>query len=989
MEVSADVADIVLGENIVLRTNAPPRADLIFLSTDSSGTPGELNSAILKELGLDQSVIPGRDRLLEGYALVRVRGILICFVVTVDSGTAERNLRENLSKALQDSEVWTVQSIWLPLMGTGAGKLSLSKSLTLTTGVLRSTSWLTKPGLAIVVSLPPGISQRSEPALSKAITSLQRSLKTDPDAQAAAAEKTAEKAAFSRLSNSEAVEALISLAAALRPQRRQSATHLSTTLILFALAEARSGHGGKALSEDRSAAMISAAIRDRAGSRYQLAWQSYFKGDMQVDPLHSEAPGRFTKNLQSVLSRADARARRSGHKTIFLDDLIEEFLTFEDGNFNKSLSLLNVSGVDLLNDYHDMRAGQVLMSFHNDVATVTDKLGYDSYAKAIARFLVHADTPPPLSISIQAPWGAGKSSLMQLIREELDPKAAREQFRPKVGEILQGMTIDRVLTFLNRSTTSTSWFSWPKKSADAGLHATPLATIPLAATLQRVTVWFNVWKYETSEQIWAGLVDAIVSQISERLATTERELFLLRLQLSRVDDGIVRRKIYDRMITTWWAKIRRGLLIGASGILGLLSLSKAAPAALIPVGLKAVADGFHAFGLWGALIGQLVLSAYLVRSYFTTAAKTKAEPATFSLAEYIRVPDYDKSVGEIHQIHADLRRVLSVTPKSGANGAHDPIVIFIDDLDRCSPSKIANVVEGVSMLLASDTYRCMFVIGMDPQMVAAALEKAHQDVRQQLPSYERTVPLGWRFMDKFVQLPFTIPPSRSDRLDQYLESLGATPRHVRPISPALDPTPASPDASSQPSPVDGAAPVDVRETPATSPTPQPEAPKPTPREARDVGKIIRLVASDTAGNPREVKRMVNLARFYLSLRNARREADPSWRSPNLEEYARWIALTLRWPDMVRWLQWGADEATWSSDAVNLDLVVRRLRRLEATADYAKSPKDWSVLLGLNLHLSDAERIDWTHDPKLFEFFKRESSFGQDDRLSTAAQREFW
>ncbi len=76
------------------------------------------------------------------------------------------------------------------------------------------------------------------------------------------------------------------------------------------------------------------------------------------------------------------------------------------------------------------------------------------------------------------------------------------------------------------------------------------------------------------------------------------------------------------------------------------------------------------------------------------------------------------------------------------------------------------------MLLASDTYRCMFVIGMDPQMIAAALEKAHEDMRERLPRYERSVPLGWRFMDKFVQMPFTIPPSSPERLRTYANWLG-------------------------------------------------------------------------------------------------------------------------------------------------------------------------------------------------------------------------
>ena len=41
--------------------------------------------------------------------------------------------------------------------------------------------------------------------------------------------------------------------------------------------------------------------------------------------------------------------------------------------------------------------------------------------------------------------------------------------------------------------------------------------------------------------------------------------------------------------------------------------------------------------------------------------------------------------------------------------------------------------------------------------------------------------------------------------------------------------------------------------------------------------------------------MVNLARLYLALRNERRHLNPFWRAPSLEQYALWIALTLRWP----------------------------------------------------------------------------------------------
>ena len=44
----------------------------------------------------------------------------------------------------------------------------------------------------------------------------------------------------------------------------------------------------------------------------------------------------------------------------------------------------------------------------SDYWTVGDQLGYASYAEAIAEFIQHEDTRPPLTIGIKAPWGRGR-----------------------------------------------------------------------------------------------------------------------------------------------------------------------------------------------------------------------------------------------------------------------------------------------------------------------------------------------------------------------------------------------------------------------------------------------------------------------------------------------------------------------------------------------------------------------------------------------------
>lgn len=65
-----------------------------------------------------------------------------------------------------------------------------------------------------------------------------------------------------------------------------------------------------------------------------------------------------------------------------------------------------------------------------DYWTTEDNLGYGAYADAVASFIRHPETRPPLTIGIKAPWGAGKTSLMRMVQERLDPPADRTTWKP-------------------------------------------------------------------------------------------------------------------------------------------------------------------------------------------------------------------------------------------------------------------------------------------------------------------------------------------------------------------------------------------------------------------------------------------------------------------------------------------------------------------------------------------------------------------------------
>jgi KAP family P-loop domain len=64
---------------------------------------------------------------------------------------------------------------------------------------------------------------------------------------------------------------------------------------------------------------------------------------------------------------------------------------------------------------HELRFAQPPIG--GDAWTRRDTVGAGAYAEAIARGIQHPETKPPLTIGIKAAWGAGKTSLMRMIRD--------------------------------------------------------------------------------------------------------------------------------------------------------------------------------------------------------------------------------------------------------------------------------------------------------------------------------------------------------------------------------------------------------------------------------------------------------------------------------------------------------------------------------------------------------------------------------------------
>ena len=90
------------------------------------------------------------------------------------------------------------------------------------------------------------------------------------------------------------------------------------------------------------------------------------------------------------------------------------------------------------------------------------------------------------------------------------------------------------------------------------------------------------------------------------------------------------------------------------------------------------------------------------------------------------------------------------------------LVILIDDLDRCLPSKTIQVLEAIKLFM--DRPGCIFVLGADINTVATAVE-AHYTAEH----LERIK--GMDYLDKIIQVRFLLPPIRAQDIDEFIMDL--------------------------------------------------------------------------------------------------------------------------------------------------------------------------------------------------------------------------
>jgi KAP family P-loop domain len=354
-----------------------------------------------------------------------------------------------------------------------------------------------------------------------------------------------------------------------------------------------------------------------------------------------------------------------------------------------------------------------------DTPAGSDALDRRRYAQGLARLVLLRGTGP-LTIGVHAPWGRGKTSFMHFVEWELLRTAATDRTAVESRERFDAAETE--LADLTRTA--------DQRGTAQDAFEEHLAKLRHRVRGKVIPVWFNAWRYEGATQIWAGLTHEITEQIEHSLPWYRR--LWARIVYAVRNQGAV-----------FWLRT-------VAPTLAALLLT----ALVLGLGLEARRTGLgDELPDWLGWLLTVAPSTTLlaVGGYLIWRFSRVVRPVSERLLDYVRQPNYQEHMGYQHQVLRDIEFLMS---RLGPVKHRPRVVVFIDDLDRCSDEKVLETLQAINLLLTASG--CYVFLGIDTQMIAQAVTRKYELAQHDSARAES-------YLRKIIQLSFQLPATEYDQ----------------------------------------------------------------------------------------------------------------------------------------------------------------------------------------------------------------------------------
>lgn len=171
------------------------------------------------------------------------------------------------------------------------------------------------------------------------------------------------------------------------------------------------------------------------------------------------------------------------------------------------------------------------------------------------------------------------------------------------------------------------------------------------------------------------------------------------------------------------------------------------------------------------------------------------------IADRARSDDYSGNLGLVSTVRKDFEQLVELMVEWRASDQEwdrprrpvDRIVLYIDDLDRCRPAQVVEVLQAVHLLLAFELF--VVVVGVDPRWLLRSLRSSYSDllsmgVDDDPDAFGRTPE---DYLEKILNIPLVLPAMSSDSLGRLLRSVAGPDSAPLPVAePVAAPRPPAP-----------------------------------------------------------------------------------------------------------------------------------------------------------------------------------------------------
>lgn len=246
-----------------------------------------------------------------------------------------------------------------------------------------------------------------------------------------------------------------------------------------------------------------------------------------------------------------------------------------------------------------------------------------------------------------------------------------------------------------------------------------------------VVVYFDGWSFESFDDAKMSLIQGIVD------ALENNEKFFAKVK----DD------------TEGAFKAVKEAFAGLKKSITWMRALKVTTKAALPVA-SAVMTG-------GVSIIPTLISAFRENKEYLVDLLTGDKAEEF-LQNAINSENDEKKYKAVREFRTDFEALINKS-KQGQ------IVILIDDLDRCLPRHIIDNLEAIKLFL--NVPKTAFVIAADQYIVSNAIKSEYKTLIDASKEDRAHDNLGEAYMEKFIQLPYTLPKLSPKEVETYVTLL--------------------------------------------------------------------------------------------------------------------------------------------------------------------------------------------------------------------------